>query len=297
MKYDLRPEFRKYCRIHLPTHPWMLKAANALMPVVQHGRRLDSHLRSQKVQIGKCSADLIQPKAGNTNALLIYYHGGAFLMKAAAYHKNLAQTYALRTNCTVLFVDYRLAPDYKFPIPVKDCFRAYSWALKNLSFDRLVIGGDSAGADLAMSVMLLAKRKQIRLPDGQMLIYPGCAGDPTTESMIRFTDTPLWNSVLNQKALTLYGNEKDYQNPLFRPILADSFSGFPRAYIETAEFDCLHDAGIQTAERYCMDEIPVIRNDTKRTMHGYDISEKSPYVKKQVDKRIRFLREIFQEDK
>ncbi|MCD8012307.1 MAG: alpha/beta hydrolase [Lachnospiraceae bacterium] len=295
MKYDLRPEFQKYSWIYLPTQSWMLKAANALMPVIQHGRRLDACLQSRKIKIGECSADLIWPKSGRKDALLIYYHGGAFLMKAAAYHKNLAQTYALRTNCTVLFVDYRLAPDYKFPVPVKDCFRAYSWALKNLSFDRLAIGGDSAGADLAMSVMLLAKKNQMRMPDGQMLIYPGCAGDPATESMRRYTDTPLWNSILNRKALALYGAEKDYQNPLFRPILTDCFSGFPKAYIETAEFDCLHDAGAQIAERYSKDGIPVIRNDTKRTMHGYDIAEKSSYVQKQVDKRIRFLNEIFKE--
>ncbi len=296
MKYNLRPEFQKYRWIHLPTQPWMLKTVNALMPVIQRGRKLDSRLQSGKIKIGECSADLIQPKSGRTDALLIYYHGGAFLIKAAAYHKNLAQTYALRANCAVLFVDYRLAPEYKFPIPLKDCYRAYSWALKNLSFDRLVIGGDSAGADLAMSVMLLAKKKQMRMPDGQMLIYPGCAGDPATESMRRYMDTPLWNSELNRKALALYGDEKDYQNSLFRPILADCFYGFPKAYIETAEFDCLHDAGVQIAERYRKDGVPVIRNDTKRTMHGYDIAEKSPYVRKQVDKRIRFLKGVFRDD-
>ncbi|MCD7762354.1 MAG: alpha/beta hydrolase [Lachnospiraceae bacterium] len=217
------------------------------------------------------------------------------MIKAAAYHKNLAQTYALMANCAVLFVDYRLAPEYKFPIPVKDCYRAYLWALKNLSFDKMVIGGDSAGADLAMSVMLLAKKKQMRMPDGQMLIYPGCAGNPATESMRRYTDTPLWNSKLNRRALALYGDEKNYQNSLFRPILAVSFSRFPKAYVETAEFDCLHDAGVQIAERYGKDGVPVIWNDTKRTMHGYDIVEKSPYVRKQVDKRICFLREVFKE--
>ncbi|MCD8075307.1 MAG: alpha/beta hydrolase [Lachnospiraceae bacterium] len=296
MKYDLRPEFQKYRWIHLPTQRWILKTANALMPVIQRGRKQDFHLQSRRIKIGECSADLIQPKVVRTNGLLIYYHGGAFLIKAAAYHKNLVQTYALRADCAVLFVDYRLAPEYKFPIPVKDCFRAYSWALKNLSFDRVVIGGDSAGADLAMSVMLLAKKKQMRMPDGQMLIYPGCAGDPTTESIHRYTDTPLWNSVLNRKALALYGNEKDDQHPLFRPIFADSFSGFPKAYIEAAEFDCLHDAGVQIAERYRKDGVSVTRNDTKRTMHGYDIAEKSPYVRKQVDKRIRFLKGVFRDD-
>lgn len=293
MKYDLLPEFQKYSWIRLPTQPWMLRAANALMPVIQHGRKLDSRLQSEKVQIGDCTADLIQPKDGNTDALLIYYHGGAFLIKAAAYHKNLAQTYALNANCAVLFVDYRLAPKYKFPIPVMDCFAAYSWALKHLPFKKLVIGGDSAGADLAMSVMLLAREKGLRMPDGQMLIYPGAASSPDTESMQKFTDTPMWNSVLNARALALYADEKDHSNPLFMPLLSESFDGFPTAYVETTEFDCLHDAGIRIAQRYRKDGIEVTLNETQHTMHGYDIAEISLYVQEQVGKRICFLTQCF----
>ncbi|MCD8005212.1 MAG: alpha/beta hydrolase [Oscillospiraceae bacterium] len=293
MKYDLLPEFQKYSWIRLPTQPWLLKAANALMPVIQHGRRLDTRLRSEKVQIGDCTADLIQPRSGNTDNLLVYYHGGAFLIKAAAYHKNLAQTYALNANCAVLFVDYRLAPKYKFPIPVRDCFAAYSWALGHLPFKKLVIGGDSAGADLAMSVTLLARENRLRMPDGQMLIYPGAASSPDTESMQKFTDTPMWNSVLNTKALALYANEKDCLDPLFMPLLAEIFDGFPTAYVETTEFDCLHDAGIEIAKRYRKDGIEVTLNETQHTMHGYDIAENSPYVQEQVEKRIRFLTQRF----
>lgn len=293
MKYDLLPEFQKYSWIRLPTQPWLLKAANALMPAIQRGRKLDSRLRSEKVQIGDCTADLIQPKDGNTDNLLIYYHGGAFLIKAAAYHKNLAQAYTLKADCAVLFVDYRLAPKYKFPIPVMDCFAAYSWALGHLPFKKLIIGGDSAGADLAMSVMLLAREKGLRMPDGQMLIYPGAASSPDTESMQKFTDTPLWNAVLNAKALALYADEKDRCDPLFMPLLAESFDGFPSAYVETTEFDCLHDAGIEIARRYRKDGIEVTLNETQHTMHGYDIAEGSPYVQEQVEKRIRFLARRF----
>ncbi len=293
MKYDLLPEFQKYRWISLPTQPWMLKAANVLMPVIQHGKRLDSHLQSEKIQIGDCTADLIQPKDGSTDNLLIYYHGGAFLIKAAAYHKNLAQTYALKANCMVLFVDYRLAPKYKFPIPVMDCFAAYSYALEHLNFKKLIIGGDSAGADLAMSVMLLARENRLQMPDAQMLIYPGAASSPNTESMLKYTSTPMWNSVLNAKALSLYANESDKSNPLFMPLLAMDFNEFPAAYVETTEFDCLHDAGIEIASRYRKDGIEVTLNETKHTMHGYDIAQKSPYVQEQVSKRIFFLTEQF----
>ncbi len=291
-KYDLLPEFQKYSWIRLPTQKWMLRAANALMPVIQHGRKLDSRLQSEKVQIGECTADLIQPMGG-ADALLIYYHGGAFLIKAAAYHKNLAQTYALNANCAVLFVDYRLAPKFKFPIPVMDCFVAYSWALEHPSFRKLVIGGDSAGADLTMSVMLLAREKGLRMPDGQMLIYPGAASSPNTESMQKFTDTPMWNSVLNAKALALYADEEDHSNPLFMPLLSENFDGFPTAYVETTELDCLHDAGIQIAQRYRNGGIDVTLNETLHTMHGYDIAENSPYVQEQVGKRICFLTQCF----
>lgn len=157
----------------------------------------------------------------------------------------------------------------------------------------MVSGGDSAGADLAMSVMLLAREKGLRMPDGQMLIYPGAASNPDTESMRKFTDTPMWNSVLNANALALYGDEKDRCDPLFMPLLAESFVGFPTAYVETTEFDCLHDAGIEIAQRYRKDGIEVMLNETQHTMHGYDIAENSPYVRGQVEKRIRFLTQCF----
>lgn len=292
-KYDLRPELQKYGWIRLPTRPWMLKVANALMSVIQHGKRLDSRLQSETVQIGGCTANFIRPRVGNTGNLLVYYHGGAFLIKAAAYHKNLAQTYALNANCAVLFVDYRLAPRYKFPIPVMDCFAAYSWALEHLPFGKLVVGGDSAGADLAMSVMLLAREKRLRMPDGQMLVYPGAASSPDTDSMRKFKDTPMWNAVLNSRALALYADEKDRHDPLFMPLLSKHFDGFPTAYVETAEFDCLHDAGIEIAQRYRKDGIAVTLNETQRTMHGYDIAEGAPYVQEQVEKRVLFLTRCF----
>ncbi|MCD8379307.1 MAG: alpha/beta hydrolase [Lachnospiraceae bacterium] len=295
MKYDLLPEFQKYSWIQMPVQPVLLKAANRFMPVIQHGRRLDSRLLSKTIHFGEFTAKLIRPKDREIDAVLIYYHGGAFVLKAAAYHKNLAQTYALQANCAVLFVDYRLAPKYKFPVPVMDCFEAYCWALENFPSSRLAVGGDSAGADLAMSVMLMARNKGKRMPDGQMLIYPGAASHSDTVSMQRFQDTPMWNSVLNEKALDLYANREDRDDPLFMPLLADSFSGFPPAYVETAEFDCLHDAGIQIAERYRADGIEVILNETAHTMHGYDIAENSPYVKEQARKRISFLMGIFEQ--
>ncbi len=289
--YPLRPEFRRYSGLHLPLRPGLLRIANALMPVIQSGRRLDKRLTSGPVDFGEFKAMLLRPCEGDGGRLLVYLHGGAFLVKAGAYQKDLAQEYALRGGCSVLFVDYRLAPRHRFPTPVQDCCRAYQWA-REQGCSTVMVGGDSAGGNLALAVARSAMDEGKPLPDALMLIYPVVDSRMQTDSMRRFTDTPLWNSRLNAGAVELYADECDRHHPLFSALEAGSFSGFPPTYIETAEFDCLRDEGLELAVRLREDGVPVTLNETKGTMHGYDIAARSPYVQEQVQKRIGFLRGV-----
>ena len=110
------------------------------------------------------------------------------------------------------------------------------------------------------------------------------------ESMRRFTNTPLWNSPLNRRMLALYARPEQWRDSLLSPLEADDLSFMPPTYVETCEFDCLHDEGIALAQRLTEAGVAVTLNETRGTMHGYDIAEHSPYVMKQVEKRIRFLR-------
>lgn len=289
MKYPIRNEFKKYSVIHLPVKPSVLKIANAMMPIVQKGKRLDENLKKQKIELPHCTAELIAPMGTKNPPLLVYYHGGAFLMKAAAYHKNLMQTYAKDARCAVLFVDYRLAPKYKFPTSVDDCFDAYKWALRQ-GYSKIMVGGDSAGANLALAAVQMAYKANMPLPRATLLIYPVCDTRMQTESAKNYTDTPLWNGMLTPKALALYANEANWHDPLMSPAEADDLSFMPPTYIETAEFDCLHDEGINFAERLKSEGVSVTLNETIGTIHGYDIAEQSEYVKEQIQKRIMFLK-------
>ncbi|MCD7982036.1 MAG: alpha/beta hydrolase [Clostridiales bacterium] len=218
-------------------------------------------------------------------------------MKAAAYHKNLAQRYAMEAGCAVLFPDYRLTPKNPFPAQIQDCVQAYRWLLKKYHPKKIAVGGDSAGAALAAGVALYTLKKGLRVPDAAMLIYPMLDSRMSTESMKKYTDTPLWNSVLNREAWMLYAGEKNLHNPLASPMEAKDLRGFPQTYLETAEYDCLHDEGITFAHRLEKSGVLVDLNETQRTIHGYDIAEDSGYVKAQVCRRISYLNEIYGSDK
>lgn len=240
------------------------------------------------------------PKDIGKNApCLVYYHGGGFVFPASPHHYSLAKEYAQRAHCKVLFADYRLAPKYPFPIAPEDCYAAYSWVLSNageLAVDpaRVAVSGDSAGGQLATVVCLMARDRGQAIPCGQMLIYPA-AGDVETESVKKYTDTPMCNSRDMEKYGKLYRSDTSVgENVYASPIEAETLEGLPTAYIETAEFDCLRDGGILYADRLRQFGVSTELYNTEGTMHGFDIVLNSPIVRACVDRRLEFLKQIFQ---
>ncbi len=288
MKYDILPELRKYRFVTMPANPFMLQMANKMMPLVQkESSPYEKELEIKEISFPTFSAQLIRPLKNQKNRCLVYYHGGAFAMKAAKYHKNLVREYAYRAGISVLFVDYRLSPEYAFPIPVNDCMCAYQWALEH--YESVFVGGDSAGGALALSIALQAKEKAMKKPDRLFLIHPVVSSKMDTRSMQEYVDTPLWNAKQNRKMWEMYANPEDWTNPYASPVYAENYIGFPETYIELADYDCLKDEGYELYTRLCQDGVNAEVFQTKHTIHGFDIEEKSSYVKNCVNRRICFL--------
>lgn len=225
---------------------------------------------------------------------LFYFHGGGFVFRAARYHYRNAAEYVRKTGCALLFVDCRLAPRFACPVPDEDCFAAYRWVSENarkLGVDpsRIVVGGDSAGGYLAASVVRRAADEGLASPCFMMLVYPVLDRRMSTTSMREFTDTPMWNAVLNKKMWAYYSDGKHFLSPA---EYAD-VSCFPPAYIETAEYDCLHDEALAFADRLRKQGIAVTVRETKGTMHGYDISYKSPVARESIAARCAALSAAF----
>lgn len=237
---------------------------------------------------------------GKDAPCLIYIHGGGFVLAAAGYHYRNAMRYAKEVGCKVVFVNYRLAPKHPHPVFFEDCYAAACWTYDNsdslgIDASRIGIGGDSAGSTLAVGVCMMARDRAHPMKFAfQMLPYPFLDARNNSESARKFTDTPMWNSTLSTRIAPMTRVDKDRTDYVYySPVEAESFCGLPAAYIETAEFDCLHDDGILYAKKLKEAGISVRLNETKGTMHGFDIVQGARITKAALEARIAFMKEKF----
>ncbi|MCM3668463.1 alpha/beta hydrolase [Mesobacillus maritimus] len=196
------------------------------------------------------------PEGVKESGVLVYYHGGGWVIGNIETHDALCHTVAYESGCIVISVDYGLAPESKFPVPVEDAYIAAKWVSdhsEELGIDkkRIAVGGDSAGGNLAAAVCYLAQeRKEFEIAF-QMLLYPS-TGFEFTESYEKYGEgyyltkgTMAW---FRDQYLT---NPEDTESPLAAPLLIPekATKHLPPAYIMTAEFDPLCDGGEQFANK------------------------------------------------
>lgn len=242
---------------------------------------------------------VMEPKHIQSDNCLIYYHGGGFVFEAAGYHYRNVKAYMLNTPCKVIFVQYRLAPKYPFPIPVEDSFSALKWVYENserlgINKDKISLGGDSAGACLVAALCQMVRDQQLDIKiKFQLLIYPFVDQSLTSESNRKFIDTPMWNSTLSKRLAGGYVKDSHVENFVYASPIEGKCAQLPPAYIETAEFDSLHDDGIHYAKKLQDAGVEVVLNETAGTMHGFDIVQNAPTTKQAVSSRIEYMRKMF----
>lgn len=304
LKYNISSDFKYIRFMTFPIVKAFAPIAEKVLGIFMKVEHSDEQVKVSKHTIdtanGKIDALFYEPKnCGTTVPAMIYYHGGGFIYKAAPYHYRLVKQYCVQTPCKVLMVDYRLTPKHSYPVPVNDCYSGLEWLVKNadelgIDKEKIMIAGDSAGGNLAAAVTLMARDNKLFRPCGQMLIYPVIDQRMKTLSMRKYTDTPVWNSRLSEKMWNLYLQGSDDKTIQYAsPIEASNLSGLPETYIETAEFDCLHDEGIEYANALRTAGNRVILNETKNTIHGFEMASKSNIVNKSMKTRIRFLQNKF----
>ncbi len=306
-KYPIKKEFFPFNRFKPPISKGFLKIA---VPFIKTPRYIykDKALGVKRYEIEsydgeKIECFLFSPQGiGEKAPCLIYIHGGGFVLPAAGYHYKNAMRYAKEVGCKVWFINYRLAPKYVHPIFFEDCYAATCYLYDNadalgIDVEKIGIGGDSAGATLSVGVCMMARdRKHPISFRFQMLPYPFLDMRGVSESNRKHTDTPMWNSTLSKRIGPMVKVDKeDAFYVYYSPVEAESFAGLPTAYIEPAEFDCLHDDGILYAEKLQEAGVAVTVNETKGTMHGFDIKQKAPTSIEAVSARVAFMRKIFEQ--
>lgn len=295
MKYSINREFGMFRFFHPPINWIMLKTAKGILSISPKGMKSSKSLSIIKQKVlchdgKKINIYIIKPKDyADKLPIILYLHGGGFVFKGTSYHYKLVKEYASRLKCAVVYVDYRLAFDTPFFTSMSDCISAYRYILNNakslnLDSKHIFFGGDSAGGYLCLSLIQQCKKEALPLPKKLFLIYPVVDPKMETNSMKVFFDTPMWNSKLNKKMWAIYSKNKE----VYAPLEAD-LSYLPPTYIETAEYDCLHDEGVLLFQKLVKSNVPCTLYETKGTMHGYDICFNAPITRVAREKRIAFL--------
>jgi acetyl esterase/lipase len=220
-------------------------------------------------------------------------------MKPSPQHVENALFYAREAQCVVVFVEYRLAPKHRFPAGFNDCYAALRWTLANAAAQgvdrtRVAVGGDSAGGSLAAGVAQRAKQDGISLR-AQLLVYPTVDLLCNRPSMIAYADVPPFEGYSSLGVAEMYvGPEVSRNVPAYASPLFGDLSQLAPAYVETPQFDPLHDQGHAYAEALTARGVHVDLNEIEGGIHGFDLLAASSTVAKEaMRQRVEFLRREF----
>jgi acetyl esterase len=212
---------------------------------------------------------------GEPRAVIVYYHGGGWVIGALDEFDTLGRRLAARTGAAVVLVDYRLAPEHRYPTAVEDAWTALRWVderVEQIAGRRvpLVVGGDSAGGNLAAIVAQRAKTEQGPGIALQVLVYPVTDADVDNAS---YTD-PANQLMLTRESMIWFWNhyapdETSRKNPDASPLQAQDLSGLPPAIVLSAEHDVLRDESEAYAARLEQAGVAVRMRRFPGQMHGF----------------------------
>ncbi len=233
--------------------------------------------RTVKTSIRDTLIRIYRPKGEDVNPVVIWMHGGGFVLGDIEHGDATCRELCSRVGCTVISIEYGLCPPYKFPQPENECYEVVRWIYQNakeLKIDpnRICIAGDSAGGTLAAAISHLSRdRKEFPLVY-QVLVYASFD----------------WNNMGKRKSriengegyrLTSYGHQwhnfhhlKDYSdglNPMCSPLLSKNFHDLPPALIITAEYDLMRDESIDYAKALTDAGVPVCLKNYEGAIHGF----------------------------
>lgn len=219
--------------------------------------------------------DLDRAPATNGRPVALFFHGGGWVMGSIETHDNICRRMANEAKCIVISVEYRLAPEHKYPAALNDCFATTCWACERFGEfggdpDRIIVTGDSAGANLAAAVCLRARDEGGPRIAGQVLVYPIVDYNDQTPSYRENAD----GYMLTRDTMKWFWQHylpdgDDGSHPYLSPLRAQDLAGLPPALVVTCEFDPLRDEGRAYADRLTQAGVLTTHIAEMGMIHGY----------------------------
>lgn len=215
-------------------------------------------VRFEAVDMGGVPATLVTPDELKTDAVLMYIHGGAYIVGRPDGYHGIGGNYAKMLGARVYMPDYRLAPEHQFPAPIDDTLRAYEWLLEqNIAASKIAFAGESAGGAMVVSVMVAAKSKGLPLPAVGSSISPWANLEHTGASMSNREGLDPLNSkpVLDILARAFLGDTLA-NHPLASPVFAD-VTGLPPILVQIGENELMLSDAMRLANHLAENRVRV----------------------------------------
>ncbi|MFB6179292.1 MAG: alpha/beta hydrolase [Halorientalis sp.] len=226
---------------------------------------------------GPLSVRLYRPDTAGPHPVLVFYHGGGFVLGGLDTHDALARGLTNAAGCAVLSVDYRLAPEHPFPAAVEDAYAAVEWVdsygdAVGIDPGRIAVGGDSAGGNLAAATTLTVQDRGGPDLTAQALLYPAVSS-PVLGGFDSYEENAE-GYFLERQGMEWFSEKyladtSDVRNEYFAPLLARDLSAVPLATIITAGFDPLRDEGRAYADRLDEAGVDVDHHHYEEMIHGF----------------------------
>jgi acetyl esterase/lipase len=270
---DVHPDLHRIVRI-LPRHI----VGPRTLPIVRALGRLQGRLPKpstpgdvEVVTLGSgVGVRLFRPTGVTEPApALLWIHGGGYVLGAAQQDDRLCHQFSARLGITVASVDYRLAPEHPYPVPLQDCYSALTWlaGLPAVDRRRIAIGGASAGGGLAAGLALLARDRGEITPIFQLLAYPML--DDRSSMTADKPNYRLWDTRSNHFGWAAYLGDADPRTAV--PARRDDLSGLAPAWIGVGTNDLVHDEDLTYAERLRSAGVPCDVEVVPGAFHGFDV--------------------------
>ncbi len=218
---------------------------------------------------------IFSPEGDGPFPVVVYFHGGGWVLGNLDTHDALCRRLANASETIVVAVDYRRSPEAIFPAALEDCYQATQFVVQqseslNIDPTRVIVAGDSAGANLAAAVALLSRDRGGPEISLQLLIYPVLDQRCGSESYAAFAEGHgLTKSAMQWFWRQYLGNEDLPIRPLASPLLADDLTDLPVAHVITAEYDVLSDEGEAYVEKLLAAGVPVTHRRYEGMIHGF----------------------------
>ena len=223
---------------------------------------------------GELKVRIYRPDGQGPFPIMVYFHGGGWVVGSVDTHDGVCRGLTHGVSCVVVSVDYRLAPEHKFPAAVEDAYAATCWAAEHaaeLGGDaaRLVVAGESAGGNLAAVVALMARDRGGPPIAYQVLLYPGTCHGFESPSLAENDGIVLGVEDIRWYSRQYLPNEAVAADPYASPLRAPDLSGLPPALVVTAEYDPIRDEGEAYADRLRQAGVPVVSKRYPGLIHTF----------------------------